>query len=301
FNKTRANLDGNPKSQVRVVDPETVREYVLDLHYLHTETHGPIFEQMDANNEAIAAAAGMSGVFRLRGVDIHRVLRCAQVAGTGAVRQAAPERSVLSQLDEFTRRLGLCTGYEEATQTALQALDDLFGFRHAILLMLEPDRERLFAVAGNGYATPAAGAEVLLDTGPAGVAVSSRRVITMPNLVRGRVMQSAMQPAAPPETPGRSVPLPALREAQSLAAIPLVVEGAVRGVLLLESTELGAFGAHNERLLRIVGAHLASVLGALDPSVSETARPPEGTLAEPAAEVGVDPLRVTYYHADDSV
>src|SRR5262249_1339426 len=241
FNKTRANLDGNPKSQVRVVDPETVREYVLDLHYLHTETHGPIFEQMDANNEAIAAAAGMSGVFRLRGVDIHRVLRCAQVAGTGAVRQAAPERSVLSQLDEFTRRLGLCTGYEEATRTGLQALDDLFGFRHAILLMLEPDREHLFAVAGSGYATQAAGAEGPLDAGPAGIAVSSRRVVTMPNIARGRVMQSAIQPATASETAAREVPLPALRDAQSVAAVPLLAEGGVRGVLLLESDEPGTF------------------------------------------------------------
>src|SRR5262249_51169534 len=148
-----------------------------------------------------------------------------------------------------------------------------------------------------GYATPAAGAEVPLDVGPAGVAVGSRRVITMPNVARGRVMQSAMRPAARPETADREVPLPALRDAQSLAAVPLIAEDAVRGVLLLESGEPGAFGAHNERLLRIIGAHLASVLGALDPSVAEATRPPEGTFAVTAAEVNVAPLRVTYYHA----
>jgi hypothetical protein len=98
-----------------------VREYLLDLEYLHTETHGPIFDQMNANNGAIASVAGMSGVFRLRGVDIHRVVRCAPVAGSGVSPAATPERNVLAQLDELTRRLALCTSYEEATRTAFGA------------------------------------------------------------------------------------------------------------------------------------------------------------------------------------
>jgi adenylate cyclase len=36
FNKTRENLDRNPASEVRVVDPETMQQYNLDLVYLHT-------------------------------------------------------------------------------------------------------------------------------------------------------------------------------------------------------------------------------------------------------------------------
>src|SRR5581483_1273358 len=113
FNKTRSNLDANPRSQVRVVEPETLREYVLDLRYLHTETHGPTFDAMRANTEAIASLTGMEGVFRLRGVDVHRVVRCAAVAGTGASRARALERGSLRQLDELTRRLALCTDYDE--------------------------------------------------------------------------------------------------------------------------------------------------------------------------------------------
>jgi pyridoxamine 5'-phosphate oxidase-like protein len=108
FNKTRADLDGNPKTQVRVVDPETVREYVLDLHYMHTETHAPIFEQIIANNETIASAAGMSGVFRLRGVDIHRVLQCAQVGRDGSCPPGGSGADRLSRrrAQRFRRRRG---------------------------------------------------------------------------------------------------------------------------------------------------------------------------------------------------
>jgi hypothetical protein len=74
FNKTRANLEVNPYGQARVVDPDTLAEYALDLRYLHTETDGPIFDAMAANVEAVAESSAMIGVFRLRGVDIHQVL-----------------------------------------------------------------------------------------------------------------------------------------------------------------------------------------------------------------------------------
>jgi adenylate cyclase len=194
FNKTRANLDANPRGQLRVVDPGTYHEYLLDLEYLHTETHGPIFDAMNVNNEALAAQAGMSGVFRLRGVDIHRVLRCAHVEGTGIARAPTADRNVLGQLDGLTRRLALCTDYGEATRTALQALDDLFGFRQSILLVREPDdsRERLLAVAGNGYPTPAEGAELPLGKGAVGVAADTRPVVTVPHVGRSRIMQTAV-------------------------------------------------------------------------------------------------------------
>jgi adenylate cyclase len=288
FNKTRSNLDANPRSQVRVVDPETVREYVLDLEYLHTETQGPVFEQMHANNEAIASAAGMSGVFRLRGVDVHRVVRCAQVAGRDGTPAAAPARDVLTQLDELVRRLSACTGYEEATQAALEALDDLFGFRQSILLAPDRERGRLFAVASNGYPVPAVGAEAPLEVGPAATALATGRVVSLPNLARTRVMQQAIG--------SDELPLPTLADARSAAAVPLAAGGEIRGVLLLESAHVGAFGAHNERLLRIVGAHLASVLHALDPDAPETAGPDEAVAAPEGR-----PLRFTHYDADDSV
>ena len=76
FNKTRANLDANPQAQVIVVDPGSGDQFALDLRYLHTESEGPVFDEVEANLAAVASQMGMSDVFRLRGVDIHRVLRC---------------------------------------------------------------------------------------------------------------------------------------------------------------------------------------------------------------------------------
>jgi adenylate cyclase len=259
---------------------------------------------MNANNEAIASQAGMGSVFRLRGVDIHRVVRCTAIEDSGVVRAAVADRGTLGQLDELTRRLALCGDYGEATRAALESLDDLFGYRQSILLVRAVDEQRLFAVASNGYPGSSAGAEVPLGVGVIGIAAERRQVVSVPNLARSRIMNAAIRAAddATETTDTREIPLPGLVDAQSVAAVPLLAQGDLTGALYLESSEPGTFGAHNERLLRIVGGHVASVLRALDADVSEQPRvaTPEPTAASAAPATG-DPLRVTYYQADDSV
>jgi adenylate cyclase len=303
FNKTRANLDANPQAQVRVVEPQTMQQYTLDLQYVHTETEGPTFDAMRANLEAIASQTGMGDVFRLRGVDIHRVVRCAPADDhvvAGPVR--ASQRDLLGPLDELMRRVALCDQYEDATRTALQALDDLFGFEHTILLVLDERGDRLFAVASNGYASSSAGAEVALGEGVIGTAAERRRVVCVPNLARSRAMSAAVRASlerrgeAPP---GREIPLPGLAGAQSAAAVPLTLHGQLAGVLYLEGEEPGRFGPDIERLLRVLSAYLAPTLAVLEAErsdSSESVAPPA-----PAPATTKETVPVSYYQADDSV
>jgi adenylate cyclase len=303
FNKTRANLDENALAQVQVVDPATLARYALDLRYLHTETEGPVFEAMKANLEAIASQTGMGDVFRLRGVDVHRVLRCAPAGGQDdATPRHEPRADLLGPLDEFVRRLAVCEEFGEATRAALQALDDLFGLHQAILLVGDERGDRLFAIASNGYAASAAGAEVALGEGLIGIAAERRRVVCVPNLARARTMSAAVRESAGRggATLGPAIALPGLDSAQSAAAVPLVVQGALTGVLYLESAEHGRFGPHDERLLRVLGGHLAAALAVLaaDREESETAPSPAPPV-RPAAPG--DAVAVTYYQADDSV
>ncbi len=292
FNKTRANLEVNPFGQARVVDPETLAEYALDLRYLHTETEGATFDAMAANIEAAAASSGMSGVFRLRGVDVHQVLRCAPVGLAVAAVPQQSEREVLGRLDEFTRRLSQSPDYADAARTSLQALDDLFGFSQAILLAADENAGHLFAVAGNGYASPAAGAEVPLSSGVIGVAAARRQVVCVTNVARSRIMSGAIR-----AEDDAQIPLPALDDAHSVAAVPLVLHGALAGVLYLESGAIGTFGPHNERLLRVLGGQIAATLGALD--AGDGAGEPGARAPRPTGTGAT--LRVTYYQSDDSV
>ena len=311
LNKTRANLDANPVAQVLVVDPGTCEAYLLDLRHVHTETDGPVFEAMRTELEAVASQTGMGDVFRLRGADIYHVVRCEAVHDDAAPAPARPERDLIGPLDELTRRLALADSYADAATTALRSLEDLFDFPHAILLAADERGDRLFAVASNGYPRSGAGAEVAVGVGLIGIAAERRHVVSVANLGRSRTMSAAVRDSVErggEEIAEKEIPLPGLGRAQSASAVPLVVRGRLTGLLYLESEQIGCFGPHNERLLRIVGAHLGAALSALEDDSPETAvavsRPHAAGAAavrtshEPAAS---DACPVVYYQADDSV
>ena len=79
FSKTNRNLCENPYACVLVLDPHTYDEYRLILRYERSERRGKLFDRVERDIEAIAALCGMQGVFRLRGVDIYRVLEIERV------------------------------------------------------------------------------------------------------------------------------------------------------------------------------------------------------------------------------
>jgi hypothetical protein len=301
FNKTRANLDENPQAQAIVVDPTNGDQFVLDLRYLHTESEGPIFDEVEANLTAVASQMGMSDVFRLRGVDIHRVLRCDPFGESAApVQEPATERDVLPLLDEFMRRLSLCVDYADAARVGLQTLDDLFGFADSILLTADEGGDRLFAVSSYGYVPSGVGAEVPLGIGLVGVAAERRRVVCVANLARTRAMNAALQESirrSGAEPSGVEIELPGLERVQSAAAVPLLARGELTGVLYLESERQGDFGPGKERLLRVIGAQLAAALAVLEADREES----EAVEPSPTRAPQGQPLAVAYYQADDSV
>ena len=79
FSKTNRNLCENPYACVLVLDPHTYDEYRLVLRYERSERRGKLFDRIERDIEAIAALCGMQGVFKLRGVDIYRVLEIERV------------------------------------------------------------------------------------------------------------------------------------------------------------------------------------------------------------------------------
>jgi adenylate cyclase len=301
MNKSRINLDENPQAQVIVVDPSNGDQFALDLHYLRTESEGPLFDTVAANLDAIASMTGMTGVFRLRGVDIHSVLACEPFGSSvSVVSERRGERDVLPTLDEFVRRLSVCVEYAEAARAGLEALDDLFGFGYAVLLTADERGDRLFAVASNGYASSGVGAEVPIGYGPIGIAAQRRRVVCVPSVTRSRTMNAGIQDSirrSGGEPSVVEIELPGLEHADSAAAVPLLAHGELTGVLYLESERAGDFGPGSERLLRILGGHLAAALAVQQADRGESAPAEQSPAPTPRGA----PLAVTYYQADDSV
>jgi hypothetical protein len=74
FSKTIQNVRENPRACVCVSDTGGQSDWILELGFERSETHGPIFDAMDMQIEAIASATGMAGIFKLRAADIYRVL-----------------------------------------------------------------------------------------------------------------------------------------------------------------------------------------------------------------------------------
>ena len=73
FNKTIRNVRENSHACVALHDIMANIRWILHIQYEHSETQGPIFEEMDMRIEAIASASGMAGIFKLRAADIYQV------------------------------------------------------------------------------------------------------------------------------------------------------------------------------------------------------------------------------------
>ena len=168
FNKTRKNIQANPRAQLNVVAPGTADQYRLDLRYLRTETDGPAFDRMRARLEAVASQTGMSRVFRLRGMDVYEVLDCRSVNQEGRS-EIVPQPESMRELEAFTGRLGSCEGLDALLSTALEALADLFGHRHSFVMFPDEDGTRLYTGASYGFDPSGVGSEVIVGEGMLGL------------------------------------------------------------------------------------------------------------------------------------
>jgi adenylate cyclase len=253
MNTTARNMRENPHVVVRVVDPDSMEEYEITAEFLHSEASGPTFQAMRTQLEAIAAQTGMAGVFRLRSAEILRVTDCRPTRRRSmrVVTSATSVVDLLSGLGEFGERLSSAHDLDDVTRFGLEALDDLFHFRHSMLLLADAQQETLFVVASNGYRPAGIGAEIATTEGLLGVAATRLRQVRIANVERSRILARAAS------TGIDEIPLPGLPSAQSVLATPLVTGDQLVGVLYLDSEHAGRFSPEDARLLTVVANMLA--------------------------------------------
>jgi adenylate cyclase len=255
LNKSRENLLANPRATVMVAHPETAARYRMALQYLRTEAEGPLFESMKAKLAGIASHTGMSGVFRLLGSDLYRVIGIERVPGT-ELPASAPRRNLLSALRTCSERLSQCTDLAAILDELLESLAGVFDIPHAMVLMLDAQGKRLRIVASCGYETSGMGSEIPLGEGVIGIAAQQRTPIRITRMtseyVCGRV-----------GTSGTAIPFPGLPDARSRLALPVIGGGRLLGVLYVESAEDRRFGYDDEDALVAVAAQLGMAIHAL--------------------------------------
>ena len=145
----------------------------------------------------------------------------------------------------------------------LQTMDECFGFRHSIILLLE-DADRLRVVASHGYEDPALGGTVAIGTGVIGMVAKRRRLMRVNHLRAQHAyfarIRSQMEEAGRAKELGEVVAVPGLEDADSQIAIPLVIKDKLIGVFSVESREPEPFSEHDETLVSIVASQAASAI-----------------------------------------
>jgi adenylate cyclase len=271
FNKTRQNLDQNPRATFELYDPMTWEAYRLRLLFVRSETSGPLFETMAARILAIASHSGMAGIFKLRSADVFEVQSIEKKDGFVTVpAEDSPDRHKLPEgpltelrgLQLVSERVMRAADLESLLSGALTALDEVFGFSHGMILMPEDDGKRLVTVASHGYGDDAVGAEVRFGDGLIGTVAEARRLLRVSSvssdLRYGRAIREAYQQQSGPAGLSAEIPLPGLCDAKSQMAIPLMVQDRLIGVLALECRDALTFAQWHEAFLQILANQIAS-------------------------------------------
>jgi adenylate cyclase len=301
FNKTRQNVLANPRATVAVTDPHTAAQYRLALEYLRTETEGPLFERMKAKLAGIASHSGMSGVFRLRGADVYRVLGIEPVPGR-VLPAPPPRRNLLAALRSSSERLNRCADLGRLLDELLACLDEVFGIGHSMLLVPDGAGTRLYTVASRGYPASGVGSEIPLGCGVIGVAARERTPIRISHMTSDYAYGQAIRERAAAEGLGdmleTMIPLPGLADSRSQLAVPVAAGERLLGVLYVESAEEMRFGYDDEDAL----VALATQTGMVARLLQEAAEAhEEAPAAARAAPPGGTPVPIRHYAADGSV
>jgi adenylate cyclase len=301
FNKTRKNVLENPSAQVIVAAPRTFEQFRLDLRYERTDTAGPAFDRMKTRLDAVASQTGMSQIFRLRGVDVYRVLDC-RLLNVAARAESVAQIGYLPELETFTERLAACPDLDSLFDAALDSLSALFGYDHSFVMVPDEEGKRLYTLASHGYQISGAGSEVWIGEGILGIAAERRTAVRTTNMTIDKLLSRAVRAAV--ERRGeekmleREISLPGLPDAQSQLVVPLVAHSELLGVLCLQSAASGRFLADDERVAQIAARHLAASMAILGrPDAAEGKAAPLRSQPVQPAVASV----VKHYQADDSI
>lgn len=259
FNKTRQNILANPRATLIVTNPLTGARYRLALHYLRTETAGPLFESMKAKLAGIASHTGMSDVFRLLGSDVYHVLDVRREPGE-ALAPPTPHCNRMVALRRCVERIGGCSDLETLLDDTLVGLDAHFGIRHAMALMFDEARSILYTVASHGYAASGVGSEIALGEGVIGVAARECTPIRIGHMNSeygySRALRESARHGGFADALETAIPFPGLAESRSQMAVPIIACDRLLGALYVESPEDLRFSHDDEDALVVLAAQL---------------------------------------------
>jgi hypothetical protein len=318
FNKTVRNILENPFATVFVNDPLSFEAWRLRLRFVRAETSGPLFDSMALRIQVIASHTGMSGVFRLISADVFEVLALEPVEGflmppdpvldAGPVALPAGPLTEMRGLQIISDRIARACGLDALLSGGLAALEEVFGFHHAMVLVPDESGRRLVTIASRGYGEGGIGAEVALGDGLIGTAAERRRILRVlgmrSEMSYGRAIRSRVEESGGAQGLAPEIPLPGLRDAQAQMALPLLAGDRLVGVLAVESRDPLCFDEWDEAYLQIVANQIAAGIDraqAPDDEPEPAPRTRRKVARRKAAERAQRRRRFVFYRNDDCV
>ena len=297
FKKTEHNTIVNPFAQVQVIEPETGRQFLLDLEYERTEDSGPLFERMKTKLDAVAAHEGMDQIFKLKGTDVCRVLHTEAVA-CDFPEGPAPRAVALDRVEVISQRIAAAEDLEDVLSILMDGCENALGYRHTFVMLVDESGERLYTVASTGFSASGTGSEVQIGEGVIGLAAERRVTVRLTHL--GRDLHYSQAARGAPQRAladiERVIPLPSLNAAQSQMVVPMLAHRKLLGVIAFEATEPGVFQTNDECVAGILASQVAMAISSLGAGDYAPAAP-----VSAAAPATVGTLQVKHYSEDDTI
>ena len=313
FNKTHRNVRENPFACAIVLDPRTLHGYRFQLRYDHSESTGPLFESMSLQLQAVASYSGMTEVFRLLAADVYEVLGVERLEGFTRLPVPPPSERPsrlfiepdLVALRLVAQRLNNAQLLDQVLRGSLQMLDELFGFRHSMILLADERNAKLLTIASHGYEENGVGSEVGMGEGLIGMVARARRTLYLSamdhSLRYARAVRDRAEAMGDMEAIAHEIPLPGLPDAASQIAVPLVTRGRLIGVLAIESKDPLGFLPREDTLLTTIGAHLATTIDQLSLEADEATTDRIGSVQSAAAPRSIERRRFSFFQKDDCI
>jgi signal transduction histidine kinase len=161
-------------------------------------------------------------------------------------------------IQEISREINATIELDEILAAILKSMDETFGFRHSLILLLEEERGVLRVAASRGYEEAGLGAEVAVGQGVFGVVAKRRKLMRMGGVGTQLSYASAVrdQMGGSAERPK----LPGLSNVQSQLGIPLLIKDRLVGVFGVESPDASSFEERDETLVTILANQAASAI-----------------------------------------
>ena len=287
MSKTSRNLAVNPLADLLLIDPLTYQEYRLQLTYERTERRGPVFERLRSDVDQLAAEMGLQSVFKLRAADIFRVtsIRSTRPAHVEPDEDVDGPARDLESVAAFAATLDRAADLDHVVEAAITGLDEILGYHHVSLLLLDERGTTLYTIASRGFEDANIGAEVTLGDGHIGRPLAEGELRRSTGLRQATKYSRTVRQSfeASGHDAGAILPMPGLSDVDSRIVVPIRSLKQLIGGIVVEDRRVAAFGDVDDHVLTAVATILAGAIAAAvghdREATASTPTPPSETAA----------------------